>query len=69
MSVNIVEFNKNLKMCVLYIQLIRCFFIMNLDKTSSSSQVSKTHKNQRAKTHSLVRTKVNTVKHPKYYSL
>jgi hypothetical protein len=69
MSVNILEFNKNLKMCVLYIQLIRCSFIMNLDKTSSSSQVSKTHKNQRAKTHSLVRTKVNTVKHPKYYSL
>jgi hypothetical protein len=70
MSVNILEFNKNLKMCVLYIQLIRCFFIMNLNKTSSSSsQVSKTSKNQGAKTHSLVRAKVNTGKHPKYYSL
>ena len=38
MSDNIAEFNKNLKMCVLYVQLIRCFFIMNLNKLSSSTE-------------------------------
>jgi hypothetical protein len=68
MSKDISEFNKNLKICALYIQLIRCFFIMNLNKTSSS-RVSNTPKNLRAKTHSLVRSKISTFKHPKYYSL
>jgi hypothetical protein len=37
MSENITEFNKLLKSCVLYIQLIRCYFIMKYSKTSQSS--------------------------------
>jgi hypothetical protein len=73
MSEDITELNKNLKMCVLYVQLIRCYFIMNFHKFSSStvskSRVLTSSKSLRAKTHSLVRTKNNTAKHPKYYSL
>jgi hypothetical protein len=42
MSDNIEEFNKNLKMCALYIQLIRCFFIMNLKNISGTPNKPKT---------------------------
>ena len=37
MSENITEFNKLLKSCVLYIQLIRCYFIMKYSKSSPRS--------------------------------
>lgn len=37
MSENITEFNKLLKSCSLYIQLIRCYFIVNYSTSNSSS--------------------------------
>lgn len=59
MSDNIAEFNKNLKMCALYIQLIRCFFIMNLKNISGTPKTPKTPKTRalgsRAKSHSIPR--------------
>lgn len=44
MSDSIAEFNKNLKMCALYVQLIRCFFIINLKNISGSPKTPKTPK-------------------------
>lgn len=59
MSDDIAEFNKNLRMCSLYIQLIRCFFIMNLKNISASPNTPKTQKTRalgsRAKSHSIPR--------------
>lgn len=56
MSDSIAEFNKNLKMCALYIQLIRCFFIMNLKNISASPKTQKTRAlGSRAKSHSIPR--------------
>jgi hypothetical protein len=40
MSEDIPEFNKNLKMCALYIQLIRCYFIMDLKKLDNTTTAS-----------------------------
>jgi|UniRef100_A0A6C0CCD3 hypothetical protein len=40
MSEDIPEFNKNLKMCALYIQLIRCYFIMDLKKLGNTTTAS-----------------------------
>lgn len=70
MSEDITEFNKNLKICSLYVQLIRCFFIMNVKNIRTTSDLRSTRKTQslRAKTHSVVRRKTNT-KPFKYHSV
>jgi hypothetical protein len=74
MSENILEFNKLLKSCALYIQLIRCYFIMNFSisksKTLKSLSLSKTQSKPRHKSLSLVRSKTKT-RTPvrKYYSI
>lgn len=74
MSENIMEFNKLLKSCALYIQLIRCYFIMNFtiskSKTIKSQSQSLTKTKPRHKSLSLVRSKTKT-KTPvrKYYSI
>ena len=68
MSENIIEFNKLLKSCALYIQLIRCYFIMNF--TNSRNKTLKPPAKSRHKSLSLVRTKTKS-KTPvrKYYSI
>ena len=68
MSENILEFNKLLKSCALYIQLIRCYFIMNF--TNSRNKTLKPPAKPRHKSLSLVRTKTKS-KTPvrKYYSI
>ena len=53
MSENILEFNKNLRMCALYVQLIRCNFIINYKMSASKLQ-------QRSL--SLVRSKIKHTK-------
>ena len=53
MSENILEFNKNLRMCALYVQLIRCNFIINYKNSASKLQ-------QRSL--SLVRSKIKHTK-------
>jgi hypothetical protein len=55
MSEDIKEFNTNLRMCSLYIQLIRCFFIMNFHKLSASAASQTRPKLLRAKSLSVVR--------------
>lgn len=77
MSENIKEFNKILKSCALYIQLIKCFFIMNFTKSPSkaSKSPSKASKSLTKTRHkslplSLVKTKTKTQISPrKYHSL
>ena len=68
MSENILEFNKLLKSCALYIHLIRCYFIMNF--TISRNKTLKPPAKSRHKSLSLVRTKTKS-KTPvrKYYSI
>ena len=68
MSENILEFNKLLKSCALYIQLIRCYFIMNF--TISQNKTLKPPAKPRHKSLSLVKTKTKS-KTPvrKYYSI
>lgn len=56
MSKNILEFNKNLKMCALYVQLIRCNFITNYNMSPSKIQ---------QRTLSLVK---NKIKHKSNYT-
>lgn len=69
MSENITEFNKLLKSCVLYIQLIRCYFIMKYT-TSKSATKSLTSANILYKSLSLRRTKTNsTISSKKYKSI
>ncbi len=63
MSEDIKEFNKNLRICSLYIQLIRCFFIINFHKISTSSVSYTIPKLLKAKSLSVVRaTKGNKAK-------
>jgi hypothetical protein len=72
MSEDITEFNKNLKMCILYIQLIRCYFIMNFTNFSSTAlktSSTMTSKKQRAKTHSPIQSRAKSRSHLSYYSL
>lgn len=72
MSENIKEFNKLLKSCVLYIHLIRCYFIINFTKSLSKPSKSLTKTHYKSLPLSLVRTKTKTkTKTParKYHSI
>ncbi len=72
MSEDIKEFNKNLRICSLYIQLIRCFFIINFDKLSASASQTRP-KLLRAKSLSVVRasrgSKASKANRRKYHSV